>query len=328
MSARQSRSFEGAFVGVYGEAPHLLYGRHAAEITRDAMAAKAELERAGPVEGELVQRLTWGTGDPAVSPDGAKVAIVLRERDRPGRVVVWSSAAEPPDTAAIRRRIEMLKRDPLDVPDRAFVPPPKRALKTLLALNGRSFQMPRWFADSRRILLTRWVPRSDGSSTTALYEWDTETDALRRVTAAAGLQNADPHRDGNEAVAMRCGFGRCDIARVDIATGAVTTLLPGDSRRSYYHPRYSPDGRRFAASVSDGQRRDGRAAGRTGRRRQPVRRGMARHRFARRRLGARRDPQPRAAPARRRCSAHPHASHRRGGGTGGPTRRSRIPRWP
>ena len=251
MTARQSRTFEGAFTGVYGEPPHLLYGRHTAEITRDAMAAKAQLERAGLVEGELIQRLAWGTGDPAVSPDGGKVAVVLRERDRPGRVVVWSSAAEPPDTAAIRRRLDMLKRDPVDVPDRAFFPPPKRALKTLEALNGRSFQLPRWLPDNRRLLLTRWIPRADGSVSSALYEWDTESDALRRVTAATGLQNADPHPDAREAVAMQCRAGRCDIARVDLGTGASTALLRGDARRSYYHPRYSPDGRRFVASVSD-----------------------------------------------------------------------------
>ena len=120
MSARQTRTFEASFRGVFGDAPALLYELHAAQLTRDAMAAKAALEAAGLVQGELVQRLAWATGDPALSPNGDRVAITLRERDRPGRLVVWNADPEPEDTAAIRRRIDALKRDPLDVPDRRF----------------------------------------------------------------------------------------------------------------------------------------------------------------------------------------------------------------
>src|SRR5204862_4483742 len=113
--------------------------RHVAELTRDAMAAKAELERAGLVQGELVQHLSWGTGDPAISPDGQRVALNLRFRDRPGRLVVWKTSPEPEDTADIRKRLEQQKRDPQDVPDRQFYPRPRRALKTLEASNGRSY---------------------------------------------------------------------------------------------------------------------------------------------------------------------------------------------
>jgi hypothetical protein len=254
LSARRVRSFESAFSGVFGDAPALLYGRHVADVTRDAMAAKAALERAGLVEGALIQRLTWGTGDPAIAPDGSRVAVVLRERDRPGRVVVWSTAPEPPDTAAARRRVELLKRDPEDVPDRSIYPPAKRAQKTLLAWNGRSFQLPPWFVDGRRVLLTRWTPKSDGSASPALYVWDTDTGRVRRVTGAVGLQNADPHPNSTEAIAMQCRSGRCDLARVDLGSGRATTILRGDVRRSYYRPRYSPDGALFAASVSDSGR--------------------------------------------------------------------------
>lgn len=254
LTARRVRSFETAFSGVFGDSPSLLYGRHVAEVTRDAMAAKAELERAGLVEGELVQRLTWGTGDPAISPDGSKVALVLRERERPGRVVVWATAPEPPDTAAARARVELLKRDPEDVADRALYPAARKPLKTLVAWNGRSFQLPRWLSDNRRVLLTRWTPRADGTASPALYLWDTETSRVRRVSRAVGLQNADPHPGSREAIAMQCRAGRCDVARVDLESGQATTILRGDARRSYYRPRYSPDGARFVVSVSDSGR--------------------------------------------------------------------------
>lgn len=254
LTARRARTFDASFAGVYGDAPALLYGRHAAELTRDAMAAKAALERAGIVEGELVQRLSWATGDPAISPNGERIAITLRERERPGRVVVWQTAAEPEDTAEVRRRIEAMKKDPMDVPDRRFYPRTKKAMKTLFASNGRSFQQPRWFADNRRVLVTRWTVRADGTQKPDLYIWNTESGVVRRATRGAGLTNADPHPDGRDAVATQCRAGRCDVARVAFERGAVVTLLAGDAQRSYYRPRYSLDGTRFVASVSDGGR--------------------------------------------------------------------------
>ena len=254
MTARIVRGFDASFAGVYGDAPATLYGRHVAELTRDAMAAKTELDRAGLVEGELVQHLAWGTGDPAVSPNGARVAVTVRERDRPSRVVIWNTATEPRDTAAERKRLEQQRKDPQDVPDRRSYPAPKKALKTLPASNGRSYGSPRWFADNRRVLVTRWTPRADGTMRPDLYIWDTENGDVARVTHGSGVLNADPHPNQREAVAMQCHMGHCDIARIDLARGAATTLLEGDPRRSYYRPRYSPDGSRFVASVSDSGR--------------------------------------------------------------------------
>ena len=266
LSARRNRAFVTAFAGVYGDSPASLYGLHFAELTRDAMAAKAELERAGLVEGELVQRLAWATGDPAISPDGKRVAITLRERDRPTRVVVWNTAAEPEDTAIVRRRAEAFARDPEDVPDRRFHPMPRKAEKTLLSEQGRAYQLPRWFPDKRRVLLTRWTSRSDGSLGPALYAWDTETGAARQVTRAVGVMHGDPHPTENIAAAMQCHWGHCDVVRVDLARGAMTTLLEGNARLTYYRPRWSPDGMRLLASIAENGRwravvadRDGKA---------------------------------------------------------------------
>ena len=254
LTARQVRSFDAAFRGVYGDAPGPLYGLHTAELTRDAMAAKEALERVGLVQGELIQRLTWETGDPAISPNGERVAITLRERNRPGRLVVWKTSAEPEDSIAIQRRIDALKRDPLDVPDRRFYPRTKTPEATLLADQGRSYQMPRWYSDNRRVLVTRWTARSDNTLSPSLYEWDTRTGNLRRITSAVGVLHGDPHPNGREALAMQCHWGHCDIAHVDLERGVMRTVLEGAPDRTYYRPRYSPDGTRFVASVLDGAR--------------------------------------------------------------------------
>ncbi len=250
MTAVTNRSFDQAFTGVYGEPPAILYGRHVAELTGDAMRAKADLERSGLREGELVQRLSWSTGDPAISRDGRRVALTLSERNKPSRLVVWNTV---PDTAQ-RRRAAPPVRDSLDVPGRTFNPPARRVERELPAHNGSSYLYPRWFADNRRMLVTRWAVRSDGTAGPDAYIWNTATGDVARVTRGESIVQADPSPDSHEAVAMRCHEGHCDIVRVTFAIASVTPLLEGSPTRSYYRPRFSPDGQKFAAAVSDSGR--------------------------------------------------------------------------
>ncbi|HEX5726777.1 MAG TPA: hypothetical protein VFX98_14975, partial [Longimicrobiaceae bacterium] len=119
LSARQPRAFAEAFAGVYGGSPQQLYGLFTVEVTARALEAREVLaEAGGVVEGDTVQRLAWGTGDPAVSPDGAHMAVVLRGAPpAPSRVVVWKTADEPrEDSATLAARRRLLERDPEDVP--------------------------------------------------------------------------------------------------------------------------------------------------------------------------------------------------------------------
>src|SRR5206468_4526716 len=97
------RSFNEAFVGVYGASPGELYGRFTAEVTAEALAIERAVRRDSAAEGLLVQRLIRNTGDPAVSPDGRYIALTTRRTDAPSQLVVWRTVDEP-DTAAARRR--------------------------------------------------------------------------------------------------------------------------------------------------------------------------------------------------------------------------------
>lgn len=252
MTARVTRGFDAAFDGVYGDRPAVLYGRHVAELTRDAMAAKALLEHAGLVEGKLIQHLFWETGDPALSPDGDRVAVTIRQGDRPSSVVIWSTAQEALDTAALRKRIDEQKRDPQDVPDRRVYPAPKKVIKNLRAKNGFSYARPRWLPDGKRLVVTRWSPRSDGTLRPDLFIWAPDSDKVRRVTHGAAIMDADPSPITNAAVATRCRAGTCDVVSVDLARGRVTALLAGSVDRSYYRPRFSRDGRRFVVNANEG----------------------------------------------------------------------------
>jgi hypothetical protein len=248
MTAVQRRSFGDAFAGVFGGPPDELYGRFVVEVMREALESERLLEEAGLVEGEQFQRLSWHTGDPAVSPDGSRMAIVLRARNRPSRVVVWTT--EPPGPLVEdEERERLLQRDPHDVPAVEWRPRAKKAVATLRPVAGRGHDAPRWMADGRRLLVTRAEPLPDGRLRTDLFLWDTEADGLRRITRGAGVRHPDPSPDGGRAVAVRCDSGICDLVRVDLRTGALTVLQRGAPDIVFHRPRYDPAGGRVAVAV-------------------------------------------------------------------------------
>ncbi|HEX2781116.1 MAG TPA: hypothetical protein VHM30_16570, partial [Gemmatimonadaceae bacterium] len=254
MSARNDRSFDAAFAGLYGDSPRALYGRFTAELTGKALEVERTLRDSGLVEGTIVQRLAWTTGDPALSPNGDRLAVVLRSRDRPSRLVVWKTADEPEDSTAARRRARAAKRDPEDVPDVQFWPRPKRPVATLRAANGLSYDAPRFLPDGERLLVVRYDVRPDGTLLPDLFEWSLRTRKVRRITRNAGIRSADPSPDGRSAVAIRCTGGSCDLVRVGLARGEVENLAAGTPDRVFAHPRWAPDGRSVVASVSDSGR--------------------------------------------------------------------------
>jgi Tol biopolymer transport system component len=238
LTSKTDRSFTSAFTGVYGGSPAELYGRFTVELTADAVEIARALRRQQLTEGELVQRLVRETGDPAIAPDGRFVALTIRKERAPSALVVWKTEPEP-DTLAANRRAEQLRRDPEDVPDRFFYPPAKKVVATLVASDGYPYETPRWFADNRRLLLTRNMPAHDGTFRPDLFVWSAEDGALQRVTRGAALRDADPSADGKWAAAVRCEHGWCDLVRVDLATREVRVLRAGSVRRNYYRPRIS-----------------------------------------------------------------------------------------
>ena len=253
LSARANRTFDEAFAGVYGDPPALVYDRFRAEVTADAVEIDSALAHAGLAEGDLVQHLARATGDPAISRDGRHVAIVLRSATRPSRVVVWNTTPES-DSSERRARERLIQRDPQDVPARRIYPIPKRAIATLVASDGRSYEDPRWFPDGRRLLLWRSTRRPDGSLRPELYVWDYARHELRRLTTNVGVRNADPSPDGTRIAGLRCAGGHCNVVVVDVASRRFRAIATGDVATSFARPRWSPDG----ASIAVAMQRDNR----------------------------------------------------------------------
>src|SRR6516162_5297604 len=251
MSARKRRSFDDAFAGVFGAPPAELYGRFTAEITASAftiehaMAADSAARRRGAPR--TVQRLLWSTGAPALAPDDSLLALRRATPTEPPVILVWR-AHPPPDTLAAARLAREMQRDPLDVPAVAWRPAPLPVDAARHPEGGAPFDAPRWLPDGRSVLLTRATGPGDGVIRFDLFEWTPASGAVRPITRAGGIRNADALPDGKSAIADQCVEGICSLVRVDLATGAIATFVAGAPGLVYERPRVSPDGRTVAAS--------------------------------------------------------------------------------
>lgn len=245
MTARRVRSFEEAFEGVFGDSPADLYDRFRAETTWRAVEAERQIGQTA--EGAVWQDLSWTVGDPAVSPDGERLAIVLGHRERPSRLVVWST--EPDEEAEKEweeQRQRILAEDPEDVPAVRTRPLPRKALHTLEGGDGPAPATPRWMPDGESILFVRYEPDAEGFLFPDLFVWTPESGEVRRITREAGVRQPDPAPDGTWAVAVRQRHGFSQLVRVDLGTGEVREITPPTVEEVYDRPRLSPDGRRIA----------------------------------------------------------------------------------
>lgn len=247
LTARQQRSFDAAFTGVFGESPARLYGQFVAELTAASMAIDRPNELQ---EGELWQETTRASGDPAVSPDGKFIAVVQRPREKPERLVIWSTEAATEEEKKFEERLaRILERDPEDIAPLRTKPLPRKVRHSLTMPDGGDIDTPRWTRDGRSIVFAHRGPDREGFLHFDLYRWTPESDRVERLTRLADVRDADPYPDGRTAIAVRSRYGASQLVRVDLETGAVTALNEPSIDLVYNHPRVSPDGTRIAYVV-------------------------------------------------------------------------------
>jgi hypothetical protein len=258
LTARQRRSFDEAFVGVYGERPDRLYGEFVAQLTESAVAlARSETPR----EGELWQETSRGSGDLVVAPDGKSLAMVLRNEKREAKLVVLSTGANEEETKLAERIEKILKRDPQDVAPLRVKPVPREPLHTLVPRDGGDVTDPRWTRDGKSIVYTHKQPDLDGVLHNDLFRWTPETGEIARLTMLADVKDADAMPDGKRYVAVRDRYGMSQIVFVDGETGAVTPMNEPSLEIVYTHPRAAADGRIVWAEHRGGVWRVGDAVG-------------------------------------------------------------------
>jgi hypothetical protein len=249
MTARQRRSFDSAFAGVFGDRPQRLYGRFTAELSENAMTvARGD----GWREGELWQETTRGSGDPAVSPDGTKLAMVLRNAKGEATLTVFSTGANEEETKNAKRIAEILRRDPQDVAPVRTKPFPRKPLHSYKPPDGGDIENPRWTRDGTAIVYTHKQPDRDGVLHHDLFRWNPATGESERLTHLGDVKDADLI-DATHAVAVRSHFGQSQIVNVDLTSGAITPRTEPSLDVVYSHPRAAGDGRTAWAEHANGE---------------------------------------------------------------------------
>jgi hypothetical protein len=252
LSAKQTRSFVDAFTGVFGERPDVLYGQFVADVQERAIEARRRLESAGLATGTRVVRGFDYVGAPAVSPDGAKLAIRFADTKGQSLVKVLTTAEAPMDSAEEARIAKALSEDPEDVRAVAADPKPRKTVATLRPIAGIGFDAPRWMRDNDHLLVSRSAVLRDGRRQFDLYQWQSSTGRLRRVTRQASVREADPLPDGQSAIGLQCGGATCGLVKVDLSSGKVTPLVPGTLDRPFSGVRVSPSGKLVASAIRTG----------------------------------------------------------------------------
>ena len=286
MTARRNRSFDAAFTGVFGDDPATLYGRFTAEMTWRAVEVEHAVEgldaAPGPASAQagagdarpdgrpsetsarggdtLWLARGWRTGAPAVSPDGSRLAVVLRARNTPPRLAVYTTADDP-DAAKQRAEAveQLLARDPEDVPGVEPEAPPRTPQAVLATVDGHAPAEPRWLADGRTLLFSAPGVDDAGFVHYDLYRWvpgEGRSARPERITHLADLRSADPApgRGDAWAVAVRNRHGQSQLVRVDLFAGEVAALTEPSVETVWATPRFAPDGRRLVAVRNRGGR--------------------------------------------------------------------------
>jgi hypothetical protein len=250
MTAREERSFDEAFKGVFGESPKKLYLRFAAELTHRAMLV--ETAAAGTQRpGELWMDLSWSTGEPDVSADGSRLVTIVRAKQKPSRLVIYSTGRDEKAEADYAKRIErMLERDPHDVAPVRNKPLARKPDAEHVFRSGEIVGTPRWIGATGDVLFVRFVPDRDGFLHPDLHRWSPSSAvAPTRLTVGADLRDARPSHDGTFALAVRNRHGMSELVRVDLQSGDVASIAGPALHEQFVEPAPHPTLPRFAMVV-------------------------------------------------------------------------------
>jgi len=163
--------------------------------------------------------------------DGTE-ALLAEDHDLPPRLIVIA-----PDG---RTRVD---RDLTDV-----VPP-----RQLITSSPRLSGSPTFTADGKSVFFVM-IDQGPTYQVARLMRYDLASDTLAVAAADIGGAGGAVSLDGARYVFPRAAGDHHDLAELDLRTGALRVLAPQPPRGYVAGPRFSPDGKRLAATIYDGAR--------------------------------------------------------------------------
>ncbi|WP_417347850.1 hypothetical protein [Ferrimonas sp.] len=237
MVAKEPRSFDQAFKGVFGQGPEQLYRRFVAETTYKAMTQEfaAQAKTA-----DLWLKHHWQLSAPSLSPSGDKLALI--EGDRKGynqKLVVFST--QPNDAARdkwLKQRRERLDADPQDIPDKE---PEQFNPEVLHSLPRRDGMMtdPVWLGEEQ-LVFSQLNQGPQGDWHFDLYLWQLDTQQVTRLTHQQNLVRPFPHPQGQKLLALQLKGGKSAVVELELNSGTLTTRALAADNELLDFPSYRP----------------------------------------------------------------------------------------
>ena len=241
--AVKQRSFDQAFLGVYGVSAEHLYQRFATEYSFQAMQQQQKLQ---PIAANLWHDSVGRQQSPALSPDASLLALIEEDDQQQSRLIVLKTAANSKAKTEFEKKQQKLLQD--DQADIADIAPEVFSREQHAVLEPRNFsgvRDPRWL-DQQSILFGADSRDEYGQLHQDIYRWDLATGQVQALTQFENLRRFDVSKDGRFVIAERNRHGFSQLVRLDIQSGTLTDLTEPALEDVFDYPRIAADQQQFA----------------------------------------------------------------------------------
>ena len=245
MQAVESRDFDEAFKGVFGDHPAKLYKRFVAEYTYLSMASAQDLPE---LDTKLWHDFKFDAKNLRLSPSGAFIAVT--ERDSKGRTELNIFATKDNEKAEKdfnEKQKALLAADPKDVADNAPETFGRIKKHTLTPSNFSGIRYARWKDENTLYFVASMQkPNNQNAVQGELFQWTLDDNQVTQLTDDAGIRRFAIDKNSNAIVAEKVRFGYSHLVNLELNNGSETILSSNQLGDTYDYPEISDNGNKLA----------------------------------------------------------------------------------
>lgn len=245
VQAKERRSFEEAFEGVFLESPEYLYQRFIAEYTYEVMAEEQAL---GKSESTLWYNAQFDLSNLVLGPDQNRVAFIETNKKGDSHIKVVNLKANAELEKEFKEQQQtLLEEDPQDIAAKRPKVFNRKAERTLQERNFSSIRNLRWY-DAQHIWFTAISNDAQGFRHQDIFQWNINTGAVKQLTEQANLRRFDISPDRTFVIAEHTEVGKSGLFKFGISgdknqvkvASQGEAITPFDIAHVYDFPRLNP----------------------------------------------------------------------------------------
>ncbi|ATC96363.1 TolB family protein [Pseudoalteromonas tunicata] len=235
LQAVESRDFEEAFKGAFGQPAQTLYRRFVAEYTYKTLAKE---QQQAELKTDLWFDLTHIQQSPSLSPEQDKIAMVSVDKKGNTQLNIFATADNKKAAEEFsKKQQEILADDPKDITDKAPTVFAREEKNVLQQIDQKGIMNPQWLDNDTLIFGAFSVANNElNTRHQDLFRYDTNSGKVEQLTELANLRRFSISGDKTIAYAERAQFGYSELVKVDLSSGLVTEITSKDLATVYDFP--------------------------------------------------------------------------------------------